>query len=148
MGGPGGAGYVAVVNDDPQELRYVRDTLVNTGYRPVVTWDPEEAIQLVQEEAPKQILLDLVLPETDGIELMRNIQRVADLPVIFLSAYGQDHTTARAFDMGGQWTTWSGHSRPRNFRPESGRRNARGTWQSLWSPACGAVWSSTTPCAG
>ena len=46
------------------------------------------------------MLLDLVLPDTDGIELMQAILRIADVPVIFLSAYGRDDTIARAFEAG------------------------------------------------
>ena len=46
------------------------------------------------------MLLDLVLPGIDGIDLMNNIRKKADVPVIFLSIYGQDDTIARAFDMG------------------------------------------------
>ena len=91
---------VLVVDDDPQELRYVRDALVNAGYQPLVTGNPEEAVRLVQEERPKLALLDLVLPDTNGIDLMQAIMRIADLPVIFLSAYGRDDTIARAFDAG------------------------------------------------
>ena len=91
---------VLVVDDDPQELRYVRDVLVNAGYSALVTGDPEEAVRLMQEERPKLALLDLVLPDTDGIELMRDLLRIADLPVIFLSAYGRDETIARAFEKG------------------------------------------------
>ena len=45
-------------------------------------------------------LLDLVLPGSDGIQLMHDIRRTADVPVIFVSAYGQDETVARALDMG------------------------------------------------
>ena len=91
---------VLAVDDDPQALRYVRDALANAGYTPVVTGDPEEALRLVAEEKPDLVLLDLMLPETDGIELMRDILRAGDLPVIFLSAYGRDELIARAFDMG------------------------------------------------
>ncbi|MXZ90087.1 MAG: response regulator [Chloroflexi bacterium] len=91
---------VLVVDDDPQELRYVRDTLTNAGYQPVVTADPQEALYLMQEERPRLALLDLVFPDADGIELMRDILRIADLPVIFLSAYGRDDTIARAFELG------------------------------------------------
>ena len=46
------------------------------------------------------MLLDLVLPGSDGIELMQDLFRIADVPVIFLSAYGQDQVIARAFEMG------------------------------------------------
>ena len=89
-----------VVDDDPQELRYVRDTLAAAGYQPVVTGDPEEAVRLMNEERPKLALLDLVLPDADSIELMQAILRIADVPVIFLSAYGRNETIARAFEMG------------------------------------------------
>ena len=91
---------VLAVDDDPQELRYVRDVLIQSGYAPLITGDPEEAVRLMQEERPKLALLDLVLPDTDGIELMRAILRIADVPVIFLSAYGRDDTIARAFEAG------------------------------------------------
>ena len=73
-----------------QALRYVRDALSKAGYTPIVTGDPEEALRLVEEEKPHLALLDLMLPETDGIELMRDILEMADVPVIFLSAYGRD----------------------------------------------------------
>ena len=52
------------------------------------------------EQAPQLVLLDLVLPGSDGIELMQEIREIADVPVIFLSAYGQDEVVARAFDLG------------------------------------------------
>ena len=91
---------VLAVDDDPQDLRYVRDTLVGSGYDPVVTGEPEEALRLVEEERPELVLLDLMLPGTDGIELMKDILDVADVPVIFLSVYGREEVIARAFDMG------------------------------------------------
>ena len=91
---------VLAVDDDPQALRYVRDALAGAGYTPVVTGDPEEALRLVEEEKPDLVLLDLMLPGTDGIELMKDILRAGDVPVIFLSAYGRDELIARAFDMG------------------------------------------------
>ena len=91
---------VLAVDDDPQALRYVRDALASAGYTPVVTGDPEEALRLVAEEKPDLVLLDLMLPGTDGIELMKDILEAGDVPVIFLSAYGRDELIARAFDMG------------------------------------------------
>ena len=91
---------VLAVDDDPQALRYVRDTLAGAGYRPVVTGDPEEALRLMQEERPRLALLDVMLPGADGIELMRSVRGIADVPVIFLSAYGREDLVARAFDMG------------------------------------------------
>ena len=91
---------VLCVDDDPQTLRYVRDALTNAGYAPTVTGDPEEALSLVKANDPYLVLLDLMLPGTDGIELMGAIREIADVPVIFLSAYGQEETIARAFENG------------------------------------------------
>ena len=91
---------VLCVDDDPQTLRYVRDALTNAGYASTVTGDPEEALSLVRANDPHQALLDLMLPGTDGIELMGAIREIADVPVIFLSAYGQEETIARAFEEG------------------------------------------------
>ena len=91
---------VLAVDDDPHALRYVRDTLALAGYRPVVTGDPEEALRLMERERPRLALLDLMLPGADGIELMQAILGIADVPVIFISAYGREELIARAFDMG------------------------------------------------
>ncbi|MYD65296.1 MAG: response regulator [Chloroflexi bacterium] len=91
---------VLAVDDDPNDLRYVRDALVQAGYAPVVAGDAREALTLMEEERPDLALLDLMLPGTNGIELMKSIVNVADVPVIFLSAYGGDELVARAFEMG------------------------------------------------
>ena len=92
---------VLAVDDDPRDLRYVRDVLTRAGYAPIVTGDPADVPRLLSEEKPHLVLLDLVLPGSDGIELMNEIRaKTADLPVIFLSMYGQDETVARALDMG------------------------------------------------
>ncbi len=91
---------VLAVDDDPNDLRYVRDTLAKSGYDPILTGDPEEALHLLEEDRSELVLLDLMLPGTDGIELMKDILSVADVPVIFLSAYGREELVARAFDMG------------------------------------------------
>ena len=100
-GPPGGhRPRILVVDDDPQTLRYVRDGLTRAGYSPTVTADPDEVLSLVEKEKPQLVLLDLMLPGTDGIMLMKSIRELANLPVIFLSAYGQDQVIARAFDMG------------------------------------------------
>ena len=91
---------VLVVDDDPQILWYVRNTLAEAGYTPIATGDPEEVERLIQVERPHLVLLDLVLPGTDGFELMRRIPELTDAPVLFLSGQGRDRDVARAFDMG------------------------------------------------
>ena len=91
---------VLVVDDDPQTLRYVRDALTDAGYVVLVTGDHRELSRLIETERPDLVLLDLMLPDTDGIELMRRVPELADRPVIFISAYGRDETIARALESG------------------------------------------------
>ena len=91
---------ILVVDDDPQALRNVRDTLLEAGFTPIVTTDPEEALLLMEEQRPHLILLDLVLPGSDGIDLMKSILRMADVPILFVSAYGKDQVIAQALEEG------------------------------------------------
>ena len=91
---------ILVVDDDPQALRYVRNALAPAGYSLLVTGDLKEASRLVRSEGPQLVLLDLVLPGTDGIEFMESIPEMTDLPVIFISGYGQGETIARALEAG------------------------------------------------
>ena len=84
--------HVLVVDDDPQALRYMRSILTDAGYVPLVTGDPNEL--------PDLVLLDLLLPGPDGIELLDRLPALADRPVIVVSGYGRDETMARALEAG------------------------------------------------
>ncbi|MDE0520349.1 MAG: response regulator [Boseongicola sp.] len=95
-----GPARILVVDDDPRTLRLVRDALSSGGYAPVVTGDPGEIKRILRVERPALVVLDLALPGADGVELMTEIPELADLPVIFVSAYGRDETVARALDAG------------------------------------------------
>ncbi len=81
-------------------LRYVRDALTRAGYNAIVTGDCEALADLVRSQRPALVLLDLLLPGTDGIVLMERIPELSDVPVIFISAYGRDETVVRALDAG------------------------------------------------
>ena len=91
---------ILVVDDDPLTLHYVRDALTVAGYAPLVTGDPQEVPRLIKTEKPQLVVLDLVLPGVDGIELMESMPELADIPVVFLSAYGREETIARALEAG------------------------------------------------
>ncbi|MYD86715.1 MAG: response regulator [Acidobacteria bacterium] len=91
---------VLVVDDDPETLRYVRDALAAAGYAAVVTGDPEDLPRILAAEKPDLVLLDLVLPGADGIELLMSVPGLARLPVVFISVYGRDETVARALAAG------------------------------------------------
>jgi len=91
---------VLIVDDDPQALYMVRNALATAGYAPLTSGDPTKLPELLRTVRPSLVLLDLMLPGTDGIELMNNTPELADLPVIFISGYGRDETIARALENG------------------------------------------------
>ena len=97
---PGNPERILVLDDDPLTLRFVRDTLSGAGYAPLVTGEPQELAHVIRTEKPSLVLLDLILPGGDGIELMGRIPELSDLPVIFISAYGRDETVAKALEAG------------------------------------------------
>ena len=91
---------ILVVDDDPQTLLFVRDVLTVARYHVLVTGDHRELSRVIRAEKPHLVLLDLMLPGTDGIKLMEEVPELADRPVIFISAYGRDETIARALGAG------------------------------------------------
>ena len=91
---------ILVVDDDPQTLRYVRDTLARVGYPTVVTSDPYQVPGILEASKPSLVLLDLLLPGTDGVESLAQIPELGDLPVILISGYGRDERIAAALEAG------------------------------------------------
>lgn len=91
---------ILAIDDDLQLLRFVRDELSKAGYEVIATGDPAEALEHMRQQRPHLALVDLVLPDTDGIALMQDILAIADIPVIFLSAYGRDEVVASALQLG------------------------------------------------
>ena len=91
---------ILAVDDDPQILWYVRQTLSEAGYTTIVTGDPQEVDRLIEVEKPHLILLDLALPGTNGFELMKRIADMTDAPVMFLSGHAADQDISRGLEMG------------------------------------------------
>ena len=91
---------ILVLDDDPQTLAFVRNALSDANYVPIIAADPSKLPRLIRHRQPRLVLLDLLLGDTDGIELLERVPELADLPVIFISAYGRDETIARALEAG------------------------------------------------
>ena len=103
-GAPGRAGEgrtrVLMLDDDPRTLRLVRDTLEDADHEVTVTGDPQQLGALIDETDPHVLVMDMMLPGTDGIELMNSVVAGCDAPVIFLSAYDRSELIADAFAAG------------------------------------------------
>ena len=91
---------VLAVDDDPQMARYLRNTLQQAGYSPVVTLEPTEVMRLLELEQPQIVLLDLTLPSISGFDLIACIREVSGVPVIFLTAREDTEDTVRALRLG------------------------------------------------
>ncbi len=93
---------ILVVDDDPQARRFACEALAAAGYATLATGDPGDLPGVIRAEQCDLVLLDFRLPGTDGIALMERLPELADLPVIFVSASGQQETIARAFEVGAE----------------------------------------------
>ena len=91
---------VLLVEDEPQMRRFLRALLQGSGYRLLEAVCGEEAVTLAAQHNPDIILLDLGLPDLDGIEVTRRIRGWAHLPVIVLSARGKEGDKIAALDAG------------------------------------------------
>jgi DNA-binding response OmpR family regulator len=83
--GPGDT-TVLVVDDDRKTTDLVRLYLEKSGYRVVLAVDGEEALRRVEEHAPDLMVLDLMLPKLDGLDVCHEVRKQVDLPVIMLTA--------------------------------------------------------------
>ena len=93
---------ILVVDDDPDALRFLRDTLRQAGFEAFVTGDHADIPRLLRRDKPELVLLDLSLPGADGIDLLQGLPGLADLPVIIVSGYGREETVAKALDAGAE----------------------------------------------
>ncbi len=91
---------ILAVDDEPQVLRYLQNTLKNAGYQPVATTDPSEVTKLVEMEEPQLVLLDVNLPGVSGFDLLQQIREISGVPVIFLSASDREADTVQALKLG------------------------------------------------
>src|SRR3954452_18968302 len=91
---------VLVVDDEPRVLRFVRAELESDGYRVLIASNGRQAIELHESERPALVILDLVMPDLDGFEVLRRIRVSARTPVIVLTARGSDVDKIRGLDLG------------------------------------------------
>jgi two-component system KDP operon response regulator KdpE len=91
---------VLVVDDEPQILRALETTLRGAGYTVETAASGEEALTLAAVRPPEAVILDLVLPGKSGIEVCRELRSWTDVPVLVLSAVGEEREKVLALDAG------------------------------------------------
>ena len=93
---------ILVVEDNPKNLKLVRDVLTYSGYEVIEAVSGEDGVRLAQEEAPDLVLMDLQLPGIDGAEALRQIRASAAgwVPVVAVTAFAMNDDRTRAFESG------------------------------------------------
>ncbi len=91
---------VLIVEDEPQMVRFLRGSLSTHGYRLVETGTGTDALAQAAARSPDVILLDLGLPDLDGLEVTRRLREWTTVPIIVISARGQDDDKISALDAG------------------------------------------------
>jgi two-component system KDP operon response regulator KdpE len=91
---------VLVVDDEPQILRALRTTLRGAGYEVRTAATGEDALAAAAAHPPDAVILDLVLPDAYGAEVLRELRRWSDAPVLVLSAVGDEQEKVAALDAG------------------------------------------------
>jgi len=87
------SGKILVVEDEPDILEVVRYNLKQAGYEVVVAGDGEKALELAEQELPDLMVLDLILPGIDGLEvcrLLKQREKVQDIPILMLTARAEE----------------------------------------------------------
>ena len=91
---------VLVVEDEPQMLKFLRIALDSHGYRVLDAKTGKEAIQQATAYTPDIVILDLGLPDMDGLEVTKRIREWSAVPIIIVSARGQEDSKVQALDQG------------------------------------------------
>jgi two-component system, cell cycle response regulator DivK len=93
---------ILVVEDNPKNLKLVRDVLTHSGYEVIDATSGEDGVRLAQEKAPDLILMDLQLPGIDGAEALRRIRAGEGswVPVVAVTAFAMNDDRTRAFESG------------------------------------------------
>lgn len=91
---------VLVVDDEKALRDFVRRNLEVRGYHVLTAANGLEALALFEQERVDLIILDLMMPHMDGLEVTRRLREVSNVPIIVLSALGEEADKVRAFDLG------------------------------------------------
>jgi two-component system KDP operon response regulator KdpE len=89
-----------LIEDDPNIVDLIRSNLSVRGFDTIVSADAERALKLLETESPDIVLLDLMLPDADGMDLCRQIRERSSVAVIVVSARGGERDKVTALNMG------------------------------------------------
>lgn len=92
--------YILIADDNSDITDVLAGYARKEGFTPVIASDGEEAFRLFKENSPIVVLLDVMMPKIDGYEVCRKIRAVSDVPVILITARGEDFERIMGLDIG------------------------------------------------
>ena len=91
---------ILVVEDEPQIAALVRDYLVQGGFEPILVHDGEAGLREAKARKPDLVILDLGLPKQDGIDVIRELRKTSNVPVVVLTARGEESDRILGLELG------------------------------------------------
>ena len=91
---------ILIIDDDEKLQKLLKEYLEGHGYRVISLMDENEAETLIEKEAPGIVILDVMLPNIDGFEILKAIRRSSSIPVIMLTARGEETDRIVGLELG------------------------------------------------
>ena len=91
---------ILIVDDEERMVRFIRLNLEHDGFRTIEAFNGSQAINKVRSSMPDLILLDVMMPDIDGFEVLRIIRETSTVPVIMLTAKGEEDDRVRGLELG------------------------------------------------
>jgi two-component system KDP operon response regulator KdpE len=91
---------ILVVDDEKRMVRFIRLNLEHDGFQVIEAYNGTEALERLRDALPHLILLDVMMPDLDGFEVLRMIREISDVPVIMLTAKGEEEDRILGLELG------------------------------------------------
>jgi DNA-binding response OmpR family regulator len=91
---------ILVVDDEPRYVRLMEANLLPEGYQVIKAYDGQKAVEIVAEKQPDLVLLDVMMPGLDGFQACERIREFSNVPIIMVTAKGEEHDRVTGLDKG------------------------------------------------
>ncbi len=92
--------HILVIEDEPEIRKFLKVALINNAFKPIFAETARDGMKLITNQPPEMIILDLGLPDMDGLDVIRAVREWSAIPIIVLSARGQEHDKVAALELG------------------------------------------------
>jgi two-component system KDP operon response regulator KdpE len=91
---------ILVVDDEVRMVRFIRLNLEHDGFQVIEAYNGMQALERIRTNLPDLVLLDVMMPDIDGFEVLRTIREISQVPVIMLTAKGEEDDRVRGLELG------------------------------------------------